>query len=297
MTSFLPDGRSAPKQVFPTFLGIGAPRCGSSWLHDLLAAHESIAMPKNRKEIDYFTDNFHRGPAWYASYFDLQRRETTTSVGEISPMYMYYPEIIARIKSLKSVSRFLVILRNPIDRTYSDYVHRRHSRGYRGDFKAFLKDFPTISRGMYFKHLEPFVNEFGIERFLFLVFEEAVSAPENVKASLARFLDVAAEGFPSEAGRRQVNQARRARARFVGPIHRHVTRFLRSRKLDAVVTLGRKAGLERILYKEGSGLPPMPEETRERLAALFAADVEKLETLLGRPIVSWKDMRAPENAR
>jgi hypothetical protein len=286
-----------PMLVFPTFLGIGAPRSGSTWLHDLLAAHKSIAMPKNRKEVDFFSANFDRGPAWYASYFDLSERDSITSVGEISPTYMYHPETIPRIKSFGSISRFLVILRNPIDRAYSDYAHSRRLLAYRGDFNAFLEDFPAVSQGMYFKHLEPFVNEFGVERFLILIFEEAVRAPESTKASLARFLAVSAEGFPSEAGRRQVNQARRPRARFIGPMHDRLTRFFRNRQLDVVVTLGRKTGLERILYRQGSGLAPMADETRKRLAALFAADVEKLEALLGHPILPWGDMRAAGNAR
>jgi Sulfotransferase domain len=282
-----------PKLVLPTFLGIGAPRSGSSWLHDLLAAHEAIVMPKNRKELDFFTANFDRGPGWYASYFDLSGRELITSVGEISPTYLYHPEIIPRIKSLRSISRFLVILRNPIDRTYSDYAHRRRLVAYRGDFNSFLNDFPTISEGMYFKHLEPFLNEFGVESFLILIFEEAVRDPGGTKVALARFLGVSPEGFPSEAGRHQVNQARRPRARLIGPMHDRVTRFLRSRKLDIVVALGRKAGLEGILYRQGSGLAPITEETRGRLAPLFAADVGKLEALLGRPILPWDDMRAP----
>lgn len=250
-------------------------------------------MPKNRKEIDFFTENFARGPAWYASYFDVSGKEAMTSVGEISPTYLYHPEIIPRIKSFGSISRFLVILRNPIDRAYSDYAHWRRLAAYRGDFDSFLKDFPAISQGMYFEHLEPFVDEFGVERFLILIFEEAVRDPEGTKVSLARFLGVSPEGFPSEAGRRQVNQARRPRARLIGPMHDRVTRFLRSRRLDVVVTLGRKAGLERILYRQGSGLAPMTEETRGRLAPLFAADVRKLEALLGRPILPWGDIRAP----
>ena len=254
-------------------------------------------MPKDRKELDFFTANFHRGPVWYASYFDPSGRETITSAGEISPTYLYHPEIIPRIKSFELISRFLVILRNPIDRTYSDYAHWRRLVAYRGDFNSFQDDFPTISEGMYFKHLEPFLNEFGTERFLIIIFEELIREPESTKATLAGFLGICPQGFPTEAGHRQVNQARRARAKFIGPMHRHAIHFLRSRKLDAVVTLGRKSGLERILYRQGSGLPPMPDETRERLAALFAADVAKLETLLGRPISSWKDMRVPPNAR
>ena len=133
------------KLVLPTFLGIGAPRSGSSWLHDLLAAHKAIVMPKDRKELDFFTANFHRGPVWYASYFDPSGRETITSAGEISPTYLYHPEIIPRIKSFESISRFLVILRNPIDRTYSDYAHWRRLVAYRGDFNSFQDDFPTIS--------------------------------------------------------------------------------------------------------------------------------------------------------
>jgi hypothetical protein len=275
--------------VFPTFLGIGAPRSGSSWLHNLLAAHKAIVMSKNRKELDFFTDNFDRGPAWYASYFDLSDRETITAVGEISPGYLYHPEIIPRVKSFASISKFIAILRNPIDRAYSDYAHRRRLAAYRGDFSTFLEEFPAISQGMYFKHLEPFINEFGIERFLILIFEEAVRAPEDTKVVLARFLDVRPDGFPSEAGQLPANQARRARLNLIGPVHDRVARFLRSRKLDVVVTLGKKAGLEHVLYRQGSGLAPMPDDMRRRLAARFAWDVEQLEVLLGRPISPWRD--------
>lgn len=49
----------------PTVIGIGVPRGGSTWLHNLLESHPDVAMPRQRKEIHYFDHNYDRGLEWY----------------------------------------------------------------------------------------------------------------------------------------------------------------------------------------------------------------------------------------
>ena len=55
--------------TLPTFLGIGVPRGGTTWLHTLLATHPDVYIPTRRKEIRFFDRHFDRGLGWYEGFF------------------------------------------------------------------------------------------------------------------------------------------------------------------------------------------------------------------------------------
>ncbi len=56
--------------ILPRFVGIGAMKAGTSTVHDLLAAHPGVAVPRHRKEVMFFDRHHDRGAAWYASHFE-----------------------------------------------------------------------------------------------------------------------------------------------------------------------------------------------------------------------------------
>ena len=68
--------------MLPSFVGIGAARCGSTWLDAVLRTHENILVPKATKEVRYFNEYYHRGQGWYESFFD--RRCSAAIVGEVT---------------------------------------------------------------------------------------------------------------------------------------------------------------------------------------------------------------------
>ena len=55
--------------TLPTFLGIGVPRAGTTWLHTLLSGHPAIFLPTKRKEIRFFDRHVGQGLEWYESFF------------------------------------------------------------------------------------------------------------------------------------------------------------------------------------------------------------------------------------
>ena len=55
--------------MLPNFLGIGVPRGGTTWLHELLSSHSEVYMPTQRKEIHYFDRFYDRGSSWYEDFF------------------------------------------------------------------------------------------------------------------------------------------------------------------------------------------------------------------------------------
>ena len=74
--------------TFPTFLGIGVPRSGTTWLHEILQAHPDVYVPKYRKEIHFFDENYGLGIDWYRKFFPSDMHANKYRViGEITPFY------------------------------------------------------------------------------------------------------------------------------------------------------------------------------------------------------------------
>ena len=108
----------------PNFLGIGAPRCGTTWLHFLLSNHNDVLMPKKRKELQFFNKNYDKGYDWYLSFFEKPNSQNVPSaIGEITPGYFFDDKCPKRINQFGKVKKFILILRNPVDRTISHYRH------------------------------------------------------------------------------------------------------------------------------------------------------------------------------
>ena len=55
--------------TLPTFLGIGVPRAGTTWLHQLLSAHPDVFLPSRRKEVRFFDRHHEEGQGWYEGFF------------------------------------------------------------------------------------------------------------------------------------------------------------------------------------------------------------------------------------
>jgi hypothetical protein len=129
---------SAENRVLPDFIIIGAQKCGTSTLYKALLQHPNIVAPINiiapiKKEI-HFVDipqNYSKGTRWYKTHFPsnfyrnlykkVLHREFIT--GESSPGYLYFPHVSKRMKALLPNVKIIVMLRNPVDRAYSHYVH------------------------------------------------------------------------------------------------------------------------------------------------------------------------------
>src|SRR5215210_816153 len=115
---------TALMRTLPDFLIIGAQKCGTSFLYQLLIQHPMV-KPAFGKEIHYFDLNFRRGDNWYRSHFPLQMRKNRRYItGEASPYYLFHPHAPRRASAVLPRVKLIVLLRNPIDRAYSQYQHQ-----------------------------------------------------------------------------------------------------------------------------------------------------------------------------
>lgn len=101
----------------PNFLGVGASKSATSWVHTCMEEHPEIFVP-SEKEIHFFNYNYEKGFDWYESFF--HEGIGKKAIGEISG-YLITPGVPQRIYDYNPDMRLLFFLRNPIDRAYSHY--------------------------------------------------------------------------------------------------------------------------------------------------------------------------------
>lgn len=109
--------------VLPNFLGIGVGKAGTTSLHYVLQQHPDVLMVPE-KEAHFFNSDLHYalGNEWYASKFSAHKGQPF--VGDITPAYFLFPDTYQRmIECCGSDVKLILVLRHPVTRAYSHYLH------------------------------------------------------------------------------------------------------------------------------------------------------------------------------
>jgi hypothetical protein len=274
--------------TLPTFLGIGVPRAGTTWLHTLLSGHPDAYLPTRRKEVRFFDRHFDRGLEWYEGFFSPpEGTDGYGAIGEISPQYLYGPECPARIASVLPSAKLLVMLRHPVDRAYSQYGFLLQRRNYRGSFEEFLRTRPrALEMGHYSTYLRRYLDRFDRRQILPVVFEQAVPSGDTVRHELAAFLGISEGGFPVSTER--VNASTMPRYPRIANLAVKTGRRLRRRHLESVVDLGGRLGVRRFMTS-GTRVPKLDVHIKSELSRRYLDEFDALEELLGIDLSCWKD--------
>jgi hypothetical protein len=124
-------------RMTPSFLIVGAQRCGTTTLHLALKAHPNVVLHRLHKGVNYFDVNYERGPEWYRAHFPLAayarartaRAGRTPITGESSGYYMFHPLAAERIGADLAGVKLIALVRDPVERAYSAH-HHELARGY-----------------------------------------------------------------------------------------------------------------------------------------------------------------------
>ena len=179
----------------PNLIVIGAMKCGTTSLHHYLNLHPEIFM-SSEKELHFFVaeKNWQRGIEWYKSRFTSQ----TKIRGETSPSYTArhkWQGVASRIYSTIPEAKLIYVIRNPLERIISHYLHRKLSGVENRSIQEVLAncDRPNdnyIARSKYYWQLEQYLNYFSPQQILVLTLEELSSRPQETFKQIFRFLDV-----------------------------------------------------------------------------------------------------------
>ena len=275
--------------VLPNFMVIGAQRSGTTLLHKILDAHPDVFVSNRRKEVHYFDRYFDRGADWYSEFFPSQEEAGEyRAIGEVTPDYIFYPEVPRRIRDLIPDCRFVLSLRNPVDRAFSGYMHHRRSFNERRRFDDFLDgDQDAVPRGFYHQQITRYLEAFPRSAFLILIYEELVGDPAASLERIREFLGLTG-GWPDAEGllAERINAAPQPRFPAAFYLARRFGAFLRYNDLDPIVEAAKRLRLPAVFGQRPIG-PRMSPATRARLEALYDEDVRKLEHLLQRDLRPW----------
>lgn len=209
-------------RLMPDFLVIGAQKCGTTSLYHYLVEHPLIVSP-TRKQMHFFDNNFDKGVTWYRTHFPSslykyyfkQVHKQDFITGEATPYYIFHPLAPARVAKLLPHAKFVLLLRNPVDRAYSHYNHEVRKGTEKLSFAEALDKEPErlagetekmraderyysfnhqrysyLSRGVYVDQLLAWYNYFPQERFLVLTSEDFYAKPNVVVKEIVSFLNL-----------------------------------------------------------------------------------------------------------
>jgi len=287
--------------TFPSFLGIGAMRSGTSWLDVQLRTHPDIYMPERRKEVHFFDDYYDRGDDWYSKFFPSDAEaDKWSAIGEISPRYLFDLNVPDRIHRMLPDSKLIAILRNPVDRAYSQYGLSLKKAGETGTFSDFIERSPdAFGKGLYFHQLRRYFDLFPPENILVLIFERVHGGDRDLALKrIAEFLNVDPNGFPEHDVKTQVAKSHRARFPRASALATRGAKFIRDLDQDWIVNLAKSVGVPRLFGNSGP-IPALEWDARLDLFERYADDINSLEQLIGEDLAHWRptitDAEQPES--
>lgn len=210
---------TAAQRVLPSFLIIGAAKCGTTSLYNYLIRHPRVAACF-KKEVHYFDYYHHKGENWYRAHFPMQSNmaEGKLVVGESSPYYLAHPLAPSRVAAELPKVKLICMLRNPVDRAISSFQNQvrlgiEPLTGFEAalaaenerisgheerlerepDYSSFEhKYFSYFHRGCYAIQLRRWMNVFPSDQLLIIRSESFFADPRQEFMRVLRFLDLPA---------------------------------------------------------------------------------------------------------
>ena len=211
-----------PTGALPDFAVIGAMKAGTSFFYHLLTQHPLVERAA-AKELHFFTSHFDLGVEWYRRCFPQPKwkdgRRTLT--GEATPGYLRSPLAAERMARIVPEARLITLLRNPVDRAYSDYqqvvrkgresrsfeeaisvevatieARRTQPPGGEGEASVHEGDFASntlhgyLSKSIYVDQLMSWSRHFPREQILVIKSEDFFENPLETLKTAQRFLDL-----------------------------------------------------------------------------------------------------------
>jgi hypothetical protein len=276
-----------------TFIGIGAQKCASSWLYDILADHPEAALSE-KKELDFFSYRYEQGYSWYERQFP--DKPGAKAVGEISPSYFNEASVPERARLYSPDLRILSSLRDPVERALSQHRHQIRIGSVAGPdyrFETALADNPSyIDQGRYATHLSRWLSCFPENQVLVVLMEDIRTDPEATARKVYEFLGINPD-HRSAALYKKSNLSYAVRSRRTDATIQWLRKSVRQLGLGGIWQALGDSGL-RNLYRgmnrkpSEAVVPPVTAEVTLKLRELFREEINTLEQMLGRNLESWR---------
>ncbi|OGD67250.1 hypothetical protein A2442_00560 [Candidatus Campbellbacteria bacterium RIFOXYC2_FULL_35_25] len=283
------------------FLGVGTIRGGTTWVHECLKEHPQVCVP-TPKETHFFNDSYkyQKGLTYYSSFFKSKKCKVR---GEINPGYLNNPMIAEKIKKNFPNIKILIFLRNPIERAWSHFLkHKNKGCNQIEKFEEILKkENIYINTGFYYKNIKKYIELFGKEKVLILIYEDLEKNPEKFIESIYSFIGVD-KTFKPKVLSRKVNYLGYSNAYLpklnkilIRPsklLPKKLLKLLKKSRLIEKIFLN----IRKIMFRLNTSknhpynkkTEEIPSKLRKEMKEIYKEDIQNIEKLMKRNLNFWK---------
>ncbi len=311
----------------PNFFIVGAPKCGTTSLHEYLQRHPDVFMPYYKEPHFFGSDlegtrfeQFRGRPERYLKLFNDARG--ARRIGESSPWYLVSQRAAAEIHAYDPDAKIIIMLRNPVDMMYSMWSQFRYSGNEQiarfEDALAAEADRRAGERirraahcltGLQYRQVarfspqvERYFEQFGRENVLVLIFDDFAADTATAYQSALEFLGLD-QRFSTTFDIRNPNKEVRLGWLQQWIVDSGFSLMLLKDRLTYLATTHvlvpyriRTRAVEGVIaaYTKYERRSPLTVELRARLADDFRDDISRLSELLGRDLSHWHSAAAEE---
>jgi sulfotransferase family protein len=295
------ENRDTQSRVMIDVFGVGAPKCGTTWLATCLSEHPSICMAEPWT-LNYFCETrpwpefrgtAGLGPDWIA------RRFTHCKPGQklvdISPTYLPDESAPRRIFDHNPRAKLIFNFRHPVEMLQSFYYQVARESLVQPTFESFVASNPEVRRiPLYYRHLRRFLDVFPKEQCFFVVYDDIKTRPSELLENCFAFLDISTDFRPTSL-HRPVNVRRIPRSRTVVAVLNWIRHVLQEHftkeQWDMLVWKTKFYKFHRWVQNRNLKLAERMEidpRTRKELLEYFREDTRALASFLNRDLSSWE---------
>lgn len=301
--------------TLPNFLIIGAPKAGTTSLYEYLKQHPDVYMSPIKEPLFFSfvgeNPNF-LGPgdergAINQAVTDLLKYEalfadSTNKIarGEASTMYLYLPQTPDNIKRFIPDVKLIIILRHPVDRSYSHYLYLRSlEREYLRDFgQALQQEAGRIKQhwsatwhyqqvGLYSEQIKRYFERFDREQIKIYLYEDWQQNPDQILTEICQFLEIDDHFKADMSTKYKMNQ------KIAIPKSKTVYNFLTQPNLikdvlrNIIPATIRQPLAAKVYRQNQEVLPKLTPDQRQKFLPIFREDILKLQALIERDLSHW----------
>jgi len=281
------------------FVGIGAPRCGTTWVSAILKQHPEIDFARS-KETNYYLseqapvrkENIKFSRRTNLKEYKRQFKNNGNIKGEFSIYYLYDEASLRKIKKDNPDVKILICIRDTIDFLYSCYKFDKTSNMQKSIPDNFIKavesnkiyDLLHKERAYFFKYIEKVYKIFSKENILIIDLKNIKKEPKKTAKKIYKYLEVNPEYIPNNY-LDKINSTRSIKYSFINKIVKNIILILNKTNLGFIYykyILGNRkiVNFYNRYFKAEDKFKELEFEEKEYINNIFKQDIDKLKEIL-----------------
>jgi hypothetical protein len=276
--------------TWPNFFIIGTSKAGTTSLYNYLSATKNVFLAPKGKIHYFYPKEFEKKDSKEKFQDIFKNTEGKKAIGEYSG-YLDEPKSAELIKSIVSNAKIIICLRDPVERAFSHYLGTLRSKdetlSFTESFNKFMKPINKeseffrryIELGMYYEKIKKFLDVFGKDNVMIIIFEEFIIDPKKEFKEVINFLEIDSQ-IPDIVGK-----IYNAYAEPLGDLGMNIVKNKFVNKIARkIISKNVRVNLLRLLTNKRSKKPELTKEQRMMLEEFYKKDAKNVEKLLGRKL-------------